>query len=104
MIRFSPGFWFNSTVPEPTNTAPGLETLVAVNLSPRNTFPDDQGTDGQRLARNKPTSKAGVLAFIARLFFLTSNQALFALFTSLKKGKITPKKALDEAKQIAHVQ
>jgi hypothetical protein len=76
---------------------------VAVNLSPRNTFPSDLGTDGQRLSKNKPNTKAGILSFIARLFFLTSNQALFELFNELKRGKITPAKALDQAKVIAHV-
>lgn len=103
LVRFSPGFFFTSTVPEPSNVAPGLQKLVAVNLSPRNTFPDDLGTDGQRLARNKPGTKSGVLAFIARLFFLTSNQAYFTLFNDLKRGKITPAKALAAAKQIAHI-
>jgi hypothetical protein len=102
-VRFSPGFWFNSTVVEPLNTSPGLADLVAVNLSPRNTFPDDQGTDGQRLSRNKLETKAGVLAFIAKLFFLTSNQAFFSLWSQLKHGKTTPAKALAEAKQIAHL-
>jgi hypothetical protein len=103
LVRFSPGFFFTSTVPEPLNTAPGLESLVAVNLSPRNSFPDDLGTDGQRLSRNKLETKAGVLAFIAKLFFLTSNQAFFALWSDLKHGKITQAKALDKAKQLAHL-
>jgi hypothetical protein len=76
---------------------------VAVNLSPRNSFPNDLGTDGQRLSRNKLDSKAGVLAFIAKLFFLTSNQAFFALWSDLKHGKIPPQKALDTAKQLAHL-
>lgn len=103
LVRFSPGFFFNATVPEPLNTSPGLESLVAVNLSPRNSFPDDLGTDGQRLSRNKPQSKAGVLSFIAKLFFLTSNQAFFTLWSDLKHGKLTPAKALAAAKQIAHI-
>jgi hypothetical protein len=103
LVRISPGSFYNWTVPEPLNVSPPLENLVAVNLSPRNTFPDDLGTDGQRLSRNNPNSKAGVLAFIARLFFLTSNQAFFTLFTSLKKGKTTPAKALAAAKQIANL-
>jgi hypothetical protein len=103
LVRFSPGFFFTSTVPEPLNVSPGLESLVAVNLSPRNTFPDDLGTDGQRLSKNKPKTKAGVLAFIAKLFFLTSNQAFFTLWSQLKHGKTTPAKALDAAKSIAKI-
>ena len=104
LARFSPGFFFNSTVVEPLNTAPGLESLVAVNLSPRNSFPTDLGTDGQRLAANKsPKSAAGVLVFVARLYFLTSNPALFDIWNRLKKGKLTPKKALDAAKLIARL-
>jgi hypothetical protein len=103
LVRVSPGFFFNLTVPEPLNTAPALESLVAVNLSPRNTFPTDEGTDGQRLRKNQPGTKSAILTFIARLFFLTSNQAIFALWNQLKLGKLTPKKALDAAKQIAHI-
>jgi hypothetical protein len=103
LARISPGFFFTSTVPEVGNTAPALENLVAVNLSPRNTFPTDLGTDGQRLARNKLETKGGILQFIARLFFLTSNPALFQIWNQLKTSKLTPKKALDEAKQIAHI-
>jgi len=104
LVSISPGTFWNWTVTEPLNTNPPLKDLVAVNLSPRNSFPTDLGTDGQRLAANKnPKSSAGVLQFIARLYFLTSNPDLLAIFQKLKTGKLTPKKALDAAKLIARL-
>jgi len=87
---------------DPLTPAPLLTDISALKEegSPRNTFPTDEGTDGQRL-RDGQTAAAGfALNYIGKLFFLTSNPAFKSLFDSLKAGKISSAKALASAKAI----
>jgi hypothetical protein len=77
-------------------------TKIEGEGSPRSTFPTSAGTDGQRLRRGRSKKAGFALNYIARLFFLTSNQAFLSLWNQLKDGRITPKIALARANAIAH--
>lgn len=74
--------------------------IKAAGNSPRSNFPDDLGTDGQRLRRGDSKTAGAALNYIGKLFFLTSNAAFFAIFQNLKAGKITVKQALTAAESI----
>ncbi len=96
-------FWGNTNLP--TNfPQQGLftdMTKTEVEGSPRATFPTSEGTDGQRLRAAKRSQAGNALNYIARLFFLTSNEAFLSIWNQLKAHRITPKKALQEANALA---
>jgi hypothetical protein len=76
-------------------------TKVEEEGSPRATFPTSEGTDGQRLRAGKRAKAGSALNYIARLFFLTSNDEFLSIWRRLKAHRITPKKALQEANALA---
>jgi len=89
-------FWDNTRFQD-TGSAPAQlleETRVLAEGSPRQHFPTDEGTDGQRLRAGKTKSEGAALNYIGKLFFLTSNPAFKTLWDSLKSGKIGTTEAL----------
>lgn len=93
-------YWYSNFIPWSGNAAPQYEDMAQANKSPRSSFPTTLGTDGQRLKQNKSSSDGAAANYIAKLYFLTSNNLFKQLFDNLKAKKITAKQALIAANEL----
>jgi hypothetical protein len=80
------------------------QTQTEEQGSPRNTFPTDLGTDGQRLKENEAQSRGSALNYLAHLFVANlgvEDDSLFLdIIDNLSQRKITVKQALAAANSL----
>jgi hypothetical protein len=80
-----------------------MEALAQWGESPRNTFPTDLGTDGQRDAgpfKVSSVKHSQAARYLSILFAQTSNRAFKDILADLNADRLTVRGALDKAKRL----